>query len=87
MIFDSASDGIIEWHNVKRRTVMTAPLKVRWKTDSIMILQLEEAVSSDGEKMQKYDYTCKPNRQRLLEAVAMNGRTSQGIPFMLEKVY
>ena len=87
MVFDSPTSGTIEWHYVEKRSVLTAPLRVQWSSRSIEIIQTSDARSSDGEVLTKYDYLCRPNSERLLEAVAIDGTTEEGVPFMLEKVY
>ena len=87
MIFDSSTSGTIEWHYIEKRSVLTAPLRVQWNKGSIEIIQTEDAVADDGEVLTKYDYICKPNKERLLEAVAKMGGGERDVPFMLEKVY
>lgn len=86
MIFDSPKSGTIEWHSIERKIVQTAPLTVSWKSNSIEIYQHGNAKSPDGEELNKDDYKCHPNSDRLLEATAVrNGR--ERYKFMLEKVY
>lgn len=84
-IFTSTSEGIIENHAIQTRKVYTAKLSVKWETDRIIITQHGDAVSADGSKMNKDDYVCRPNQNRLLEAsVRRNGQ--ERYTFMLEKV-
>lgn len=86
MIFNSTKSGTIEWHSIERKIVQTAPLTVSWKSNSIEIYQHGNAKSPDGEELNKDDYKCHPNSDRLLEATAVrNGR--ERYKFMLEKVY
>lgn len=85
MIFDTPFTGTIEWHYIEMKRILTTSLKVKWKSDSILITQQGQA--TDGERrMVKNDFVCKPNSDRLLEATTMeNGKAKY--TFMLEKVY
>lgn len=86
MIFNSTASGTIEWHYIDKRIVLTAPLSVKWKSNSIEITQHGNAESPDGERLSKDDYTCRPNSIRELEATAIrNGK--ERYTFKLEKVY
>lgn len=86
MIFDTPDSGHIEWHYIGRGSVLKASLSVQWKKDSLEIIQEGHAIASDGEKLEKYDYSCRPNRSRLLEAVAKGSTVEKVVSFMLEKV-
>ncbi len=84
-IFTSTSEGILENHAVQTRRIYRAKLSVKWETDRIIITQLGNAVSDDGEGLNKDDFICRPNKDRLLEAsVQRNGK--ERYTFMLEKV-
>ncbi|MGN0282460.1 MAG: S8 family peptidase [Prevotella sp.] len=84
-IFTSASEGILENHAIHTKRIYRAKLHVKWGTDKIIITQLGDAVSSDGNSLKKDDFVCRPNRNRLLEAsVQRNGK--ERYTFMLEKV-
>lgn len=84
-IFTSTSEGILENHAIQTKRIYRAKLSVRWETDKILITQLGDAVSSDGNSINKDDFICRPNKDRLLEAsVQKNGE--KRYTFMLEKV-
>lgn len=86
MVFTSAASGTVEWHYVEKKEVLTAPLTVKWKQNVIEITQHGDAKSVSGEQLNKDDYKCRPNNDRLLEATAIrNGQ--ERYTFMLEKVY
>lgn len=86
MIFDTPDSGHIEWHYIGSGSVPKASLTVQWKKNSLDIIQDGPAMASDGEKLEKYDYSCHPNRSRLLEAVAKGSTVEEVVSFMLEKV-
>ena len=84
-IFTSTSEGILENHAIQTKRIYRAKLNVKWGADKIIITQLGDAVSSDGNSMNKDDFVCRPNKDRLLEAsVQRNGK--ERYTFMLEKV-
>lgn len=84
-IFTSPSEGVLENHAIQTKRVYKAKLSVKWGADKIIITQLGDAISSDGNGMSKDDFVCRPNKQRLLEAsVQRNGK--ERYKFMLEKV-
>lgn len=84
-IFTSTSDGILENHAIQTKLIYRAKLNVKWSADKIIITQIGDAVSSDGNSMNKDDFVCRPNKNRLLEAsVQRNGK--ERYTFMLEKV-
>lgn len=84
-IFTSTEEGYVEIHGIDSKRVYTAPLKVQWGKDSITITQLNDARSEDGQVINKDDFVCRPNQQRLLETSALrNGKLR--FTFLLEKV-
>lgn len=89
-IFSSSTKGTIEWHNINRGVVQTAPLTVKWNSDSIEIIQHGPArskSSGDSTFMSRYDFICRPNSDRLLESTAVDDDGKKILTFMLEKVY
>lgn len=84
-IFTSTSEGVLENHAIQTKRIYRAKLSVKWSNDRIIITQLGDAKSSDGHSMNKDDFICRPNKDRLLEAsVQRDGK--ERYTFMLEKV-
>lgn len=84
-IFEDTNSGVIEMHTINTKKIYRANLSVSWGKNSINIVQLSDAVSADGDKVNKDDFVCRPNAQRLLEASCQrNGKERYN--FMLEKV-
>ena len=87
LIFKSESEGELEIHAINTGTIYKAKLDVKWEKDKIIVTQLESAVSSDGDKMSKYIFVCRPNKDRLMEAESTcQSNTKERFKFMLEKV-
>lgn len=83
--FTSSTEGVLEIRAIHTKKVYKAPLRVKWLKDRIVINQLSDAVSSDGDLIYKDEYVCRPNKERLLEAsVQKNGK--ERFNFKLEKV-
>lgn len=84
-IFTSPTEGMLENHAINTKRVYKARLSVQWAKDKIIIIQHGDAISSDGDRINKDDFVCSPNQSRLLEAlVQRNGKKRYN--FMLEKV-
>ena len=84
-IFTSEDSGLLEYHTIQSKQVYKANLRVIWGTNSITIIQDGPAVSSNGDIVNKDDFVCTPNQDRLLEASCQrNGK--ERFKFMLEKV-
>lgn len=86
MVFTTTTSGMIEFHYINQKELLTAPLTVKWHKNSIEILQHGNATSPNGVKLNKDDYLCKPNSERLLEATTVRNGTER-FKFQLEKVY
>ena len=84
-IFNTSTSGVVEYHAINTKRLYKANAKVIWGTNSIEIVQLGDAISADGQTINKCDYTCKPNKDRLLEATG-HPKNSNIFNFMLEKV-
>lgn len=83
--FNDTNSGTIEMQSIKTGKVYSAPLRVSWGPNTINITQLRDAVAPDGQVVSKDDFSCHPNKDRLLETACMrNGVTRYN--FMLEKV-
>lgn len=84
-IFTSTSSGTLEYHTINTKRIYTVSISVKWGKDRLMIIQHGEAVSSDGKKITKDDFVCRPNKERLLETSCQrNGK--ERYTFLLEKV-
>lgn len=84
-IFTSETSGYLEYHTIQSKRIYKANLRVNWGKTSINITQLADAVSSDGDTVNKDDFVCRPNKDRLMEASCqLNGK--ERYQFMLEKV-
>ena len=84
-VFTSTAEGRVEYHRVDRNEIYQAPLRVAWGKDKINITQLQEAVSLQGNRIDKDDFVCRPNVKRLLETSCQrNGQ--ERFTFLLEKV-
>lgn len=84
-IFTSEDSGMLEYHTIQSKLVYKANLRVKWGANSITIIQDGPAISSNGDTVNKDDFVCTPNQDRLLEASCQrNGK--ERFKFMLEKV-
>lgn len=84
-IFTSTTSGRLEYHAISTKRIYTAPVSVKWGTDQLTIIQHGDAVSSDGKQINKDDFICRPNQERLLETSCQrNGK--ERYTFLLEKV-
>ena len=84
-IFTSTTSGWLEYHAISTKRIYTAPVSVKWGTDQLTIIQHGDAVSSDGKQINKDDFICRPNQERLLETSCQrNGK--ERYTFLLEKV-
>lgn len=84
-IFTSTTSGRLEYHAIGTKRIYTAPVSVKWGTDQLTIIQHGDAVSSDGKQINKDDFICRPNQERLLETSCQrNGK--ERYTFLLEKV-
>lgn len=84
-IFTSTTSGRLEYHAIGTKRIYTAPVSVKWGTDQLTIIQHGDAVSSDGKQINKDDFVCHPNQERLLETSCQrNGK--ERYTFLLEKV-
>ena len=84
-VFTSTSSGRLEYHTVHTKRVYTAPISVKWGTNQLMIIQHRDAVSSDGKTVEKDDFVCRPNKNRLLETSCQRNGVERHT-FLLEKV-
>lgn len=84
-IFTSPNEGILENHGINTNRIYKAKIEVKWYSDRIEIIQLEDAVSGDGDILNKDDFTCRPDKDRVLEALVHRGKVKKFI-FQLEKV-
>lgn len=85
-IFNSTSSGVLEYHTtMNSRKIYRANLNVKWGTSSITITQQDPAISSDGDTVNKDDFVCKPDKDRLLEASCQRDGVER-YKFRLEKV-
>ena len=83
--FTSTTSGYLEYHTIQTKKVFKANLSVSWGATSLTITQLSDARSSDGDGVNKDDFVCRPNENRLMEASCQrNGK--ERYTFMLEKV-
>ena len=84
-IFTSTTSGRLEYHAIGTKRIYTAPVSVKWGTNQLTIIQHGDAVSSDGKQINKDDFVCHPNQERLLETSCQrNGK--ERYTFLLEKV-
>lgn len=84
-IFPNTSSGTIELHALNRKKVYTANVDVKWGSNSVSFIQRSDAVAPDGDRVNKDDFVCHPNSQRLLETSCQrNGK--ERYTFLLEKV-
>lgn len=84
-IFTSTTSGRLEYHAIGTKRIYTAPVSVKWGTNQLTIIQHGDAVSSDGKQINKDDFICRPNQERLLETSCQrNGK--ERYTFLLEKV-
>lgn len=84
-IFTSTTSGRLEYHAIGTKRIYTAPVSVKWGTNQLTIIQHGDAVSSDGKQVNKDDFVCRPNEERLLETSCQrNGK--ERYTFLLEKV-
>ena len=84
-IFPSPSAGTLEDHGINTKRIYKAAVNVEWRKDCIIFHQPQDAVSADGDTMNKDEFVCKPNKDRLLEvSVQRNGK--ERYTFQLEKV-
>lgn len=84
-IFTSTTGGRLEYHAIGTKRIYTAPVSVKWGTNQLTIIQHGDAVSSDGKQINKDDFVCHPNQERLLETSCQrNGK--ERYTFLLEKV-
>lgn len=84
-IFPDTSRGTLEMRCINSHKVYKADVTVEWKDQKVIFHQLTDAISADGDEVNKDDYVCAPNSDRLLEAsVVRNGK--ERYRFMLEKV-
>lgn len=84
-IFTSPLEGVVENHAINSKRIYRAKLEVKWYSDRIEIVQLGDAVASDGDSLNKDDYTCRPDKSRLLEALVHRGNVKR-YKFQLEKI-
>lgn len=84
-IFTSTTQGTVEHHCINSKRVYRCAVTVKWESNRIIIYQAGKAVADDGDTLNKDDFICKPNDQRLLEATCVRGGQSR-FDFMLEKV-
>jgi subtilisin family serine protease len=85
-IFDTTTSGTLELRTINSRKIYSAPLKVKWNSNSIDIIQEKDAVSAEGDVVNRDRFVCRPNAQRLLEATCIRLNNEKGFNFMLEKV-
>ena len=84
-IFDTPNSGVIEHHTINSKLVYRANVRVIWGSSSISINQDGPTVASNGHTINKDDFVCTPNEERILEASCRrNGK--ERFKFMLEKV-
>ena len=84
-IFPSTSRGTLEIHTITSGRTYTAPLRVKWTSKTIDITQTADAEDPTGDRINKDDFVCYPNSERLLEVSCRRGGTER-FRFMLEKV-
>ena len=84
-IFTSPLEGVVENYAINSKRIYKAKLEVKWYSDKIEIVQLGDAVASDGDTLNKDDYTCRPDKSRLLEALVHRGNVKK-FKFQLEKI-
>jgi len=84
-IFTSATAGRIEHYAISTKRIYTASLNVKWEKDRILITQNGDAVASDGSKLNKDDFICVPDKNRLLKTDCIRNNKKQ-FDFQLEKV-
>lgn len=74
MTFDTVKSGVLEMKATESQRLYRADLKVSMG-QTIEITQLKDAVSSDGHKITKDDFICKPDKDGLLLVEVMrNGQ-------------
>lgn len=84
-VFTSPTAGRIEYRTIQTHKLYTAPIMVKWDSNTIRIRQLSKALCQGEEPIRIYDFVCRPNDQRLLEAdIIENGKKK--FDFQLEKV-
>lgn len=87
MEFVSTSKGVVEFQTMSSRRVYTAPLNVSWTKKSISIAQVGDAICTidSSDKIEHYDYVCRPDIRGLLEVSVMEG-SKEKLSFNMRKI-
>ncbi len=75
MEFTSTTKGLMELKAQDMVKTYTAPLTVAWGSGAINITQTDYAVCTTNphDKVEKYEYICKPDQNGLMEVTVMSG--------------
>lgn len=84
-IFPSPNKGTLQHSTINTRKDYQAPVLVKWGSSTVTFIQQSDAVAADGDKVNKDDFVCSPNSDRLLEVSCQRNGTER-FKFMLEKV-
>ena len=84
-IFTSPTSGTIEHHTINLNRVYKVRVSVKWENGRILINQQGMATDGNGNTLNKDDFICKPDKNRLLEATCIQ-RGKTAYTFQLEKV-
>lgn len=84
-IFTSPTAGTVEHHCINLKRVYRVGVSVKWESDRIVITQQGEATDGQGNNLNRDDYVCRPDKNRLLEATCIQ-RGKSAYNFQLEKV-